>query len=98
MAALCDAAVLRFGVTLDALLSPCRDTALVEARDWAAMEGFDHGLSTKQIGRGINRDHASVMAGINREAVRRNRLATKAERDLALTPVSIAASFGVPHD
>ena len=71
MAFLVDDADHGFDVTAAQILSDSRLPVHVEARDWAAYEGFLRGLSTPQIGRGLNRDHTSVMSAINREAARR---------------------------
>ena len=60
-----------FDVTSEEIRSDSRLPGHVEARDWVEYEGFLRGLSTPQIGRAVNRDHTSVMAGINREAKRR---------------------------
>ena len=78
MAFLVDDADHAFDVPAAQILSDSRLPAHVEARDWAAYQGFLRGLSTPQIGRGLNRDHTSVMAGINREAARRAAAMAKA--------------------
>ena len=49
------------GVSLDALRGPCREAALVDARQDVAVMLRARGLSLPQIGRVINRHHASVL-------------------------------------
>ena len=70
------------GISLDALRGPCRETALVDARQDVAVMLRDRGLSLPQIGRVINRHHASVLNLLER-AERQRRAGNDSQKDAA---------------